>query len=481
MRRVMLTILILFIGNRIFAQGINFEQNKSWVQVKAKAKTEHKYIFMDCYATWCGPCKFMSETIFPQMGVGDFMNENFISIAVQMDKTTKDIPFIKGWYRDAEGIAKQYQVSAYPTYLVFSSDGVLLDKFLGATADEKEFLSKVKNALNPDKQYYTMVKSFNQHLADSTFLHELLVKANQNHDKANIALFANAYLKSVHDPFTNETLSIISSGITTAKDTVFKLYLKNTLKIDTIVKRASFAEKRVASAINEEDIKPLFTGANSVLAWNEIKAQISMKYPGISQSTLYYLSFIFKGDIIDEEINGPLYKAGAPLADWNELAEHIKAKFPDINMDTLIAREKYHYYGYKKMWKECDNAILRYMAKYGADRYETNTIAFEYVFLHSNNLLVLKKAAGWMKKFIPGLTDSSNYSNSTCENMDTYANLLYKAGKKKEAIIWEKKALDISLKFDWDKEDQVNNRITMKRMQNGEKTWENRGKHDNYN
>ncbi len=36
---------------------IHFENGLSWEQIKEKAKAEHKYIFVDCYATWCGPCK----------------------------------------------------------------------------------------------------------------------------------------------------------------------------------------------------------------------------------------------------------------------------------------------------------------------------------------------------------------------------------------------------------------------------------------
>ena len=70
--------------------GIQFESDLSWQEVQAKAKAENKFIFMDCYATWCGPCKFMTDSIFTQKDVGRFMNEHFISVAVQVDQTSKD-------------------------------------------------------------------------------------------------------------------------------------------------------------------------------------------------------------------------------------------------------------------------------------------------------------------------------------------------------------------------------------------------------
>jgi thiol-disulfide isomerase/thioredoxin len=53
--------------------GVQFEHNLSWTAIQAKAKAENKYIFMDCFTTWCGPCRFMSTKIFPQKESGDYM------------------------------------------------------------------------------------------------------------------------------------------------------------------------------------------------------------------------------------------------------------------------------------------------------------------------------------------------------------------------------------------------------------------------
>ena len=47
-------------------KGVQFDHESSWTAIQARAKAEHKYIFMDCFTTWCGPCRFMSTTIFPQ-------------------------------------------------------------------------------------------------------------------------------------------------------------------------------------------------------------------------------------------------------------------------------------------------------------------------------------------------------------------------------------------------------------------------------
>src|SRR5690606_39985336 len=59
-------------------KGIQFEHQTTWEKVKAKAKAENKHIFVDCFTTWCGPCKYMSSTIFPQEKVGYFFNAHFV-------------------------------------------------------------------------------------------------------------------------------------------------------------------------------------------------------------------------------------------------------------------------------------------------------------------------------------------------------------------------------------------------------------------
>src|ERR1700750_930968 len=78
--------------------GIQFAKDSSWQQVLIKAKKESKYIFVDCFATWCGPCRLMDRNVFTQKSVGDFINMHFIPVRVQMDPSKTDDRFVKSWY-----------------------------------------------------------------------------------------------------------------------------------------------------------------------------------------------------------------------------------------------------------------------------------------------------------------------------------------------------------------------------------------------
>jgi thiol:disulfide interchange protein len=64
--------------------GMTFEHNTTWAAIKEKAKKENKYIFMDAFTTWCGPCKMMAAKIFPLPEVGAFFNASYINVKVTM-------------------------------------------------------------------------------------------------------------------------------------------------------------------------------------------------------------------------------------------------------------------------------------------------------------------------------------------------------------------------------------------------------------
>lgn len=79
-------------------------QDLSLDKALEKAKVENKLVFMDCYTSWCGPCKMMAEKILPLKEVGEYMNGRFVCIKVDMEKG------------EGPKLAQKYQVSAYPTF-----------------------------------------------------------------------------------------------------------------------------------------------------------------------------------------------------------------------------------------------------------------------------------------------------------------------------------------------------------------------------
>lgn len=149
----------LFIGAIAFAQGIKFEDT-NFKTILAKAKKENKLVFIDAYASWCGPCKLMVKNVFPQKAVGDYYNSHFVNAKIDMEK--------------GEGIdlAKKYNVKAFPTYLFVDGNGEVIHRTLGYV-EENDFIQFAKDAGDPSKRIGTLKQRFENGEKDPEFLKNL--------------------------------------------------------------------------------------------------------------------------------------------------------------------------------------------------------------------------------------------------------------------------------------------------------------------
>src|ERR1700733_3163950 len=114
MKRMFCSLAVLLMVTTVFGEinpgmdssnlGIQFETGLNWKQIVKKARLEHRYIFVDCYTTWCGPCKAMEKEVYSTQGVGSLYNAKFISVKMQMDTSAKDDAAVKATYADARYI-----------------------------------------------------------------------------------------------------------------------------------------------------------------------------------------------------------------------------------------------------------------------------------------------------------------------------------------------------------------------------------------
>ena len=81
---VSLFIFSLFTFSTVIGQGIDFHHG-TWKEALAEAQKQDKLVFIDAYAKWCGPCKKMAKNVFTLSEVGDFYNENFINVKLDME------------------------------------------------------------------------------------------------------------------------------------------------------------------------------------------------------------------------------------------------------------------------------------------------------------------------------------------------------------------------------------------------------------
>jgi thiol:disulfide interchange protein len=134
MKKLLLICSLAFVGMSFLTEketssqsteeGIQF-QTLSLEDAKKQSLKSGKLIFIDAYASWCGPCKRMAATSFKNQEVGKVYNEQFINLKIDCEK-------------DADGpeLARMYKVKAYPTLLVIDGNGKLIKEVVGMQMED---------------------------------------------------------------------------------------------------------------------------------------------------------------------------------------------------------------------------------------------------------------------------------------------------------------------------------------------------------
>jgi thiol-disulfide isomerase/thioredoxin len=91
-----------------------------------------RFVLIDFYTVWCGPCKKLDETTWKDQGVRDWLSREAVCLKVDAEK---DVP-----------LADKYRINAYPTVLLLRPDGTEIDRLVGY-CDAKTFLADAREAL----------------------------------------------------------------------------------------------------------------------------------------------------------------------------------------------------------------------------------------------------------------------------------------------------------------------------------------------
>lgn len=407
MKKILLFLLILPFAVLGQEKGITFEHGLNWSQIKEKAKKENKFIFVDLFTTWCGPCKYMSATVFPQTKVGDFFNSKFVNTKIQMDKTDKDSEEVKAWYEEAERFGKDYKIAAYPTFLIFNPQGELVHRMVGG-GDADEFIERCKDALKPETQYYALLKAFNENPTDLTLAHRMVRAANTAYDEATVTQAEDIIISHTKpENLTKECAAYLVANTRTSRSKAFELLRDNPEKIDALL------EKNGA--------------ANRVLATVAINEVLGTKIDFNSEPN------------------------------WEALKTEISGKYANINFDPIFKLMKAQYYVQSRNWSSLTNVVDSYLTSEDLNSNQLNSYAWE-IFENSTDAVCLEAALKWSKRAVEQDVKSAY--------LDTYANLLYKKGDKVNAIKWQEEALSLATEGEQD-----NYQDTLAKMKSDIPTW----------
>jgi thioredoxin-related protein len=395
-----------------FCQGVHFETGETWTQLQAKARAENKYIFVDVFATWCGPCKMMDRDVYPNAAVTKAISDQFIAVKLQADQATQDNAEVRSHYAEAKKLLKQYPVQGYPSFLFFDPEGQLIYKDIGYKS-VPDFLRLLKLALDPQKiKMLPAMEAYRKGQKDYSLM-------------ANLAIY-------VKDLVGNKALA----------DSIAADY-----KVNYLDKQP---EQALLARENLEWIGQFYKLIHSKdgffqLCYNkpDIVDQVKNQ-KGWANSIVNYV-------VRQEELMDQLVKDGkgnGKKPHWEKLNASINKQYPKLNAHDIVVNFQIDYYRYYalnwKLWAKYINENL--VANPPQENGNLFSSAFGRLnlpawdaFQHCNNKEVLATALSWSDRSI-----QLDRTDDRMQNLDTRANLLYKLGRTHEAIAQEKAAIELS-------------------------------------
>lgn len=201
---------LFLLAPAIQAQGIEFFHG-TWAEALEKAKTEEKIIFVDAFASWCGPCKRMSSQTFPDPKAGQYYNANFVNMKIDMEKP------------ENSEFANKYPVGSYPTLFFIDASGKIVLKEVGAkTVDQ--LIETGQKALGKSDKSADYEKKYNEGNREPQLMFDY-VRALNASAKSSLKI-TNEYLNSQKDLTTEFNLKFILEGAVDADSRVFDLLMK---------------------------------------------------------------------------------------------------------------------------------------------------------------------------------------------------------------------------------------------------------------
>ncbi|HTF28674.1 MAG TPA: glycoside hydrolase family 2 TIM barrel-domain containing protein, partial [Flavitalea sp.] len=280
--------------------------------------------------------------------------------------------------------------------------------------DLKFYIGKNVDTGDNDSRYSEFIKMYEKGKRDSAFLRRLTLMALRLKDQSRATQVGNSYIGILKQPFSIENLTYIKNTARTSKDTGFRMFLRDSIKVDRIFGKNSCGGL-VQQIIVKEEIDPFWS------------------YQSSSQ----------------------LQKQGSS-PDWNSIEQRILSKYETIGEEVLLGK-KMEYYLRMNQWDSMARYYVLYFAR-ALDHsfYSINDVTW-VLFEHIDDTKVLNFAAEVQKYNIENF-------DKTGHAYDTYANILYKLGRNQEALQWQEKAVATA-------PNSKGIAANFEKMKKGEKTW----------
>lgn len=166
--------------------GVKFESTRTWEKVLNKAISEDKLIFISCYVNQCEKCKMLATEVFSQEHVGQYFNDHFINVRLDMEHDANSSKYKAAW-----------GVNRYPT-LIFIDP--LTERMVGklvGVGDANWLLKGARNSLSLENNLGIMLDRYEAGERDVEFISDLLNLLSESGMKEEASMLAKEWLEDL--------------------------------------------------------------------------------------------------------------------------------------------------------------------------------------------------------------------------------------------------------------------------------------------
>ncbi|MCK5138002.1 MAG: thioredoxin family protein [Bacteroidales bacterium] len=322
-------------------------------EVQKKASDQQLMLFVDVYATWCGPCKIMDKEVYTNAAVADYMNANFVN--VRLDGETDY----------GRKYAMEQKLEGYPSMFVFSSDGDPVSRLIGFTA-AGELVPSLKGTVDNYKivkVYKTKYERGTLELEDFA-LYISVVREMGNEEESE--KLASEYMERIMDPKLSDNDISVVAFFMDLEDTWWPEFssdqerLRKVLGDDYMMALEKIYNNSLVKAVDEDNVQLISKMANELTPLIEEEETNSWDLRSMPFLQYYYYTNQVDGLInyvdgrFESDRKGDhcwLYGAASQITDMDQqyLTPELLEKGEEWFQTCIDLEEHFDYYFYHGM------------------------------------------------------------------------------------------------------------------------------------
>jgi thioredoxin-related protein len=356
MRKYLWVVLMIWGWNLVAYTQVKFTEVTSLEEMQAarqRASDQELMMFVDVYATWCGPCKLMDQQVYTDPDVAEYMNAHFVS--VRMD----------GESEYGSMYAAEQQLEGYPSMFIFSREGEPVSKVIGFTPAE-ELVSTLTSTVENYKDVRKFRAEYERGTLDDDGLAAYIGVLREMGNQEEAEMLAGQYMERVMDDNLSDRDIEVVAFYMDMEDTWWPSFssnpdrLKKVLDDDYMLSLEKIYNNTLVKAISEENIELISKMANELAplvdeeetsSW-DLRSQPFLQYYYYTDQIEKLTSYVddrFKSDRAGD--HAWLYGAASQITDMDQQyrTEPLLKKEVEWFQQCIDLEPQFDYYFYHGM------------------------------------------------------------------------------------------------------------------------------------